>query len=82
MSISVQLDLPENVATEARERGLLEPERLAQLISAELDAQGGGDFFETARKLRSTAGEPMSMEEITTLVDQVRVERAEREAAS
>ena len=81
MSITVQLDLPEDIAAEARERGLLEPERLAQLISAEVIVKGGGDFFETARKLRSTAGEPMSMEEITALVDQVRAERAEREAA-
>ena len=75
------LDRPEDIAAEARERGLLEPERLAQLISAEVIVKGGGDFFETARKLRSTAGEPMSMEEITALVDQVRAERAEREAA-
>ena len=80
MSITVQLDLPDDVATEVRARGLLEPERLAEMISAEVSNPSGGNFFETSRKLRSTAGEPMSMEAITALVDQVRAERAEREA--
>ena len=32
MSITVQLDLPDEVATEARARGLLEPERLGRLL--------------------------------------------------
>ena len=79
MSITVQLDLPDDVATEARARGLLEPERLAALISAEVNAKTDGDFFETSRKLRSTPDKPMSMEEILTIVDEVRAERFARE---
>ena len=79
MSITIQLDLPDDIAAEARSRGLLEPERLAEMISAKIAAKRDGEFFETARKLRSTSGEPMSLTEIQAIVDEVRTERLARE---
>jgi hypothetical protein len=81
MSITIQLDLPEDVAAKARAKGLLDPAHLSQLIAREL--AGGDDrrdFFQMARDLRSLPGEPMTMDEIQQIVDEVRAERATREA--
>jgi hypothetical protein len=80
MSITVQLDLSEAVAAEARAKGLLQPQNLKRLIEREVKAESArGDFFEMVRDLRALPGEPMSMEEIQAEVDAVRAERAARE---
>jgi len=81
MSITVELDLPEPLAAKARAKGLLEPAQLSQLIAREVAAgEDTRDFFQMARDLRSVPGEPMTMDEIQQIVDEVRVERAAREA--
>jgi len=81
MSITVQLDLPEALAAKARARGLLSPAHLTQLITRELaEDEDSRDFFQMARDIRSLPGEPMSMSEIQQIVDEVRTERAAREA--
>ena len=81
MSITVQLDLPEALAAKARAKGLLNPAHLTQLIARELaEDDDARDFFQMARDLRSLPGEPMSMDEIQKIVDEVRAERATREA--
>ncbi len=81
MSITVQLDLPEDVAAKARAKGLLNPAHLSRLIARELaDDEDGRDFFQMAREIRSLHGEPMTMNEIQQIVDEVRAERAAREA--
>lgn len=81
MSITVELDLPEALAAKARAKGLLNPAHLTQLITRELAAdEDGRDFFQMAREIRSLPGEPMSMDEIQQIVDEVRTERATREA--
>ena len=80
MSITVQLDLSEAVAAEAKARGLLEPQNLTRLIEREVEAESvRKDFFEMVRDLRALPGEPMTMEEIQAEVDAVRAERAARE---
>ena len=38
------------------------------------------DFFQMAREIRSIPGEPMTMDEIQQIVNEVRAERAVREA--
>lgn len=81
MSITVELDLPEALAAKARAKGLLNPAHLTQLITRELAAdEDGRDFFQMAREIRSLPGEPMSLDEIQQIVDEVRTERATREA--
>tara|TARA_A100001037_G_C14808411_1_gene482113 strand:+ start:147 stop:407 length:261 start_codon:yes stop_codon:yes gene_type:complete len=84
MSITVQLDLPEDVATEARERGLLEPERLGRILDEAVRRERNKDsklsLGDMMKKLRETSGEPMSLEEIQAIVDGVRAERLAREA--
>ncbi len=80
MSITVQLDLSESVAAEARAKGLLDPQNLTRLIEREVAAEAGRkDFFEMVRDLRALPGQPMTMDEIQAEVDAVRAERAARE---
>jgi len=81
MSITVQLDLPESVATEARAKGLLDPKRVASLIARELSSETDQrSFFEMVREIRAQPGEPMTMDEIQAEVDATRAERRAREA--
>ena len=81
MSITIQLDLPEDVAAKARAKGLLDPVHLSQLITRELaDGEDRRDFFQMARDIRSVPGESMTRDEIQKIVDDVRAERATREA--
>jgi hypothetical protein len=80
MSITVELDLPETVAQEARAKGLLDPQNLTRLIEREVAAESKRrDFFEMVRSIRALPGEPMTMEEIQAEVDAVRAERAKCE---
>jgi hypothetical protein len=85
MSITVQLNLPEDVAEEARERGLLEPERLGRILDEavrrERNKESKMSLGDMMKKLRENSGEPMSLEEIQGIVDQVRSERLAREAS-
>ena len=81
MSITVQLDLPEELAEKARAAGLLDPKRVASLIARELSAESDQrSFFERVRQIRAQPGQPMTMEEIHAEVDAVRAERRAREA--
>jgi hypothetical protein len=80
MSITVQLELPEAVAAEAKARGLLDPKNLTRLIQREIEAESARrDYFEMVQELRALPGEPMTMDEIQAEVDAVRAERAARE---
>jgi hypothetical protein len=80
MSITVELDLPESVAAEARARGLLDPKRVASLIARELSSeQDLRNFFEIIREIRAQPGEPDTMKEIQAEVDAVQAERRARE---
>jgi len=80
MSITIKLDLPEDLAAKAQAKGLLNPAQLTQLIVRELAEEDKRDFFQMARDIRSLPGEPMTMDEIQQIVDDVRAERAAREA--
>lgn len=81
MSITVELDLPEDSAKEAREKGLLEPARLGVLLSEELHRErarkGLGQMID---ELHTLPGEPMTYGEIQVEVDAVREERRRDES--
>jgi hypothetical protein len=80
MSVTVELDLPESVAAEARARGLFEPKCMASLIARELSSeQDRRTCFELVREIRAQPGEPAIMQEIQAEVDAVRAERGARE---
>jgi hypothetical protein len=81
MSITIQLDLPEELATKAQAAGLLEPARVTNLIERELQSvEDKRSFFEILREIRAQSGEPMSEEEIVAEVKSARRERLAREA--
>jgi hypothetical protein len=80
MSITVELDLPESVAAEARAKGLFDPKRMASLIARELSSeQDRRSFFEIIREIRAQPGAPNTAQEIQAEVNAVRAERRGRE---
>ena len=79
MSVTVELDLPESMAAEAKARGLLDPKRVASLIARELSSEDRRNFFEIVREIRAQPGEPGTVQEIQAEVDAVRAERRARE---
>ena len=80
MSITIQLDLPEALANEARAKGLLQSECMTELISAELRRRAAAaELHKILNEIRSQPGEPMSMENIQAEVDTIRGERRARE---
>ncbi len=70
MSITVELELPEEIALEAKAQGLLEPDRISELIYQELKAPS--TFQDITKKLHQLAGEPMTSVEIQEEIQQYR----------
>jgi hypothetical protein len=84
MSITIQLDLPEALAEEARAKGLLEPKKLEELIKDEMVSPAAlKNYREMVEQMRAYPDEPMTMDEIQAEVRAVRAERrARRESGS
>jgi hypothetical protein len=81
MSVTIELDLPEEVIQEARNFGLLESKRMTSLLAEEVRRRrAGAELEQILEKIRSQSGEPMSMEEINAEVKAARAERRAREA--
>jgi hypothetical protein len=79
MSITVQLDLPESVAAEAKARGLLDPQKLTQLVEREVRLDKPmREFREMVERMRAYPDEPMTTDEIQAVVNEVRAERRAR----
>ncbi len=75
MSIMIQLDLPDSVADEAKARGLLEPGKLTQLVEREVQLDKPmRDFRQMVEQMRAYPDEPMTMDEIQAVVNEVRAE--------
>ena len=65
MSVTIELDLPDALAREARSKGLLQPRQLGDLVSEELNRRKAAEELEKKlEKIRAQAGAPMSAEEI------------------
>jgi hypothetical protein len=83
MSITIHLDLPECVAAEASAKGLLDPQKLRQLVEREIELDKPmRDFREMVEQMRAYPDEPMTMDEIQAVVNEVRVERRARRESS
>jgi hypothetical protein len=81
MSVTIEVDLPEALAREAREKGLLDSKSMSEMISAELRRrEAAAELDQVLKEIRSQPGEPMSMEDIQAEVEAVRAERRAREA--
>lgn len=80
MSVTIQVDLPDALVSEARANGLLESKRLGELLSDELQrARVRKQLGDMLDHVRSQPGEPLSIEDIQAEVNAVREERRRRE---
>jgi hypothetical protein len=82
MSVTIQLDLPDALVNEARKSGLLESQRLGEMLNEELRRERARkEFGRRLKELHSLPGEPMTYEEIQAEIDAVRAERRQRESS-
>jgi hypothetical protein len=81
MSVTIQLDLPEGILEQARQMGLLENGRVAELLADEVRRRNAGrELKKVLDEIRSAPGEPLTMDEINPEIKAARVERRTREA--
>ena len=79
---TLTIDLPDNVAEEARDAGLLTSEALTQLLKDAVRRQAGRHLLDLAQRLQSAGIPPMGDEEILAEVKAARAERRARQAAA
>lgn len=81
MSLTIELNLPDEMIAQARTFGLLENQRMAEMLAAEVRRRSAGQELKTMlAELRSVPGEAMTMEETNAEVKTARAERRAREA--
>ena len=80
MSVTVELDLPEGLIRHARQMGLLESPRMAELLAEEVRRRNAGQGLKVVLdEIRSLPGEPLTMDEIDAEIKAVRAARRARE---
>lgn len=77
---TLTIELPDNIAQEAKAAGLLTPEALAQLLKDAVRRQAGRRLLDVAKRIQAAGIPPMSEEEIVAEVKAVRAERRARQA--
>ncbi len=77
---TLTIDLPDNIAKEAKDAGLLTPEVLAQLLKDAMRRQAGRRLLDAAKRLQAAGIPPVSEEEIVAEVKAVRAARRARQA--
>jgi hypothetical protein len=76
MSITVELDLPQAVAEEAKAEGLLRAEVLSGLVERELARRKARENFGAAlQQAHSATGDELTPEEIQAEINAVRAQR-------
>ncbi len=70
--VDLTLDLPDRVAREAKEAGLLSGRAVARLLRAEIRRQAAGRLLSGAARASATGSEPLSMAELQSEIDAVR----------
>jgi hypothetical protein len=81
VSITIQLDLPDAMAKEARANGLLESAPIRELLAGELRRRKAAlELNDVLAGIQAQPGEPASMEEIVTQVKAARKKSPMREA--
>ena len=76
----IEFNLADDIASQARAAGLLEQEKLESLLREELRRQAGERLKGLMAKLHAVPGDPMPMDEINAIVNEVRRERRESDA--
>lgn len=81
-TLEVKLDLPESLAKEAQQAGLLTPKAIERLLREAVRRKAVDELFEAADRMADANIPPMTMEEIQAEVDAVRKARRERAGRS
>ena len=80
MSVTIELDLPEGLIQQARQMGLLDNARVAELLTDEVRRRNAGqELKKVLDEIRSVPGEPLTMDEIGCEIKALRSERRARE---
>ena len=81
MTLQLELDVPEDLAREARAAGLLSSAAYTDWLRDELRRrQAGVKLVHVLREIQSQPGEPPPMEELVAEVEAVRAERRRKTA--
>ncbi len=81
MSITIQLDLPDALIGEARDKGLFQSEQLGNLLTMELRRRRAAEDLQQAlAAIRTQPGQPAAAFEIMAEVKAARAELRHREA--
>ena len=72
---ALTIELPDQLAEEAKEAGLLAPEEIEAMLRERLRKRGVDELFEMADRLAAVDLPPMSEEEVQAEVDAVRAKR-------
>ena len=75
---TVSIELPDELAEEARKQGLLAASAVETMIRDALRRRAGRELLDAARELATAELPPMTMAEIQREVDAVRAERRRR----
>lgn len=81
VSVALTLSLPESLAREAEERGLLSSDAIAQLLRERLRQRRVDDLFESATRLSQLNLPSLSESEIEAEIEAVRAERRRDDAS-
>lgn len=79
-AFTLTVELPESLAQQAQQAGLLTPESIADLLAAELRRQQVERLFSDVDLLAGQDAAPMSDAEIEVEIEQARAERRMRNA--
>ena len=77
---TITIELPQELAEEARSRGLLAADAVEAMIRDALRRRAGRELLDAANELAAAELSPMTMAEIQREVDAVRAERRRRSA--
>lgn len=80
-TLELKLNLPDRLAQDAAQMGLLEPECLQSLLREAVRSRRVTQLAEARRRVAAAGIAPLSLEEIQEEVDAVRAERRNRAAS-
>lgn len=74
-TLTIELELPDQLVEEARSAGLLSPEAIETMLRERLKKRSIDELFDAADRLAAVDLPPMTEEEVQAEVDAVRAER-------
>ena len=78
MTTEIKLSLPDKLASEAQQAGLLTSQAIEQILREAVRRKAVDELFEKMDELADVNFPPMTMEEIQVEVDAVRAQRRKR----